>query len=282
MPKNYLIAYAAHPYEGKIYVFGGREEWGEYGRNIMMALDLETLQWEIISGTTEVKGDFTHPGPRGYACSWIVGDKFYVTLGSAKRVDMGPDADHTYFDLWSLDLKSHKWTSQKMQGNPPSPRTQAVYTYNQAWNKSIVFGGYHGDMMFMQPGDKEIKRFAYYADTFIWCPEVNRWSHVLTKGFPTYRSCAELFTDPSTGKTYLFGGLTNTQFVPSRKSTMVKILNDIWELVIDVPDSGFEQSDFEDPDPRFSKLGPWEGGWFALGRVVRRHKQRHSVAKIVK
>ncbi|KAG8986000.1 hypothetical protein FRB90_004286, partial [Tulasnella sp. 427] len=140
MPKNYLIAYSAHLYEGKIYVFGGREEWGAYGRNVMMSLDLETLQWDVVSGTVEVKGDVKHPGPRGYACSWVVGDRFYVTLGSAKREDQGADADHTYFDLWLFDLTTHAWTSHKMRGNTPCLRTQAAYSYNPSWNKAVVFG----------------------------------------------------------------------------------------------------------------------------------------------
>ncbi|KAG8920035.1 hypothetical protein FRC01_000958 [Tulasnella sp. 417] len=206
IPKNYLIAYAAHLYKDKIYVFGGREEWGEYGRNVMMSLDIKTLLWDVWSGTPDVKGDVTIPGPRGYACSWIADDKFYVTLGSAKRKDQGPNADCTYLDIWSFDLASQKWTEEKFSGNGPCFRTQSAYTFNSAWQKALIFGGYNARMLISQPEAGAMKLGSYFADTFAWCPQNKRWSQVITKGFPTYRSCAEMFTDPGTGRTYLFGG----------------------------------------------------------------------------
>lgn len=141
MPKNLLMAFAAHLYKDKIYVFGGREEWGDYGRNVMMSLDIKTLLWDVWSGTPDIKGDVTIPGPRGYGCSWIADDKFYITLGSAKRQDQGLLADYLYLDLWSFDLISHKWTEEKFSGNGPCCRTQAAYTFNDAWKKALVFGG---------------------------------------------------------------------------------------------------------------------------------------------
>ncbi|KIO27407.1 hypothetical protein M407DRAFT_232827 [Tulasnella calospora MUT 4182] len=257
IPKNYLIAFAAHLYKDRIYVFGGREEWGEYGRNVMMSLDLKTLLWDVWSGTPDVKGDVTVPGPRAYACSWIADDKFYVSLGSAKRKDQGPNADYTYLDIWSFDLVSHKWTDEKFSGNGPCYRTQSAYTFNGAWGKAVVFGGYNARMLISDAEAGAMKMGTYFADTFAWCPRNKRWSQVITKGFPTYRSCAEMFTDPSTGKTYLFGGLMSTGYAPSQKPTQFKLFSDIWELVIDTPGSGFKESDFESADPRFSKLGPW-------------------------
>ncbi|KAG9026981.1 hypothetical protein FS837_004406 [Tulasnella sp. UAMH 9824] len=141
IPKNYLIAFAAHLYKDRIYVFGGREEWGEYGRNVMMSLDIKTWSWDVWSGTPNVRGDVKIPGPRGYPCSWIADHKFYVTLGSAKRKDQGPEADYTYHDLWSFDLASHKWTEEKFSGSGPCFRTQSAYTFNGAWKKALVFGG---------------------------------------------------------------------------------------------------------------------------------------------
>ncbi|KAG8899911.1 hypothetical protein FRC00_000681 [Tulasnella sp. 408] len=225
IPKNYLIAFAAHLYNDKIYVFGGREEWGEYGRNVMMSLDIKTLLWDVWSGTPGIKGDVTIAGPRAYACSWIEGDKFYVTLGSAKRKDRGPAADYTYLDIWSFDLVAHKWTEEKFSGNGPSFRTQSAYTFNAAWNKALIFGGthrapvsiydilhysffvgYNAKILGSQPEINATVLGIYLADTFAWCSQNKRWLHVITKGFPTYRSCAEMFTDSSAGRTYLFGG----------------------------------------------------------------------------
>ncbi|KAG8897118.1 hypothetical protein FRC00_004794 [Tulasnella sp. 408] len=270
IPKNYLIAFAAHLYKDRIYIFGGREEWGEYGRNVMMSLDIKTLSWDVWSGTPDVRGDVKIPGPRGYACSWIADHKFYVTLGSAKRKDQGPHGDYTYHDLWSFDLASRKWTEEKFSGNGPCVRTQSAYTFNGAWKKALVFGGYNARMIISDPEADAMKTGAYFADTFAWCPRNKRWSHVITKGFPTYRSCAEMFTDPSTGRTYLFGGLMSTGYAPTQRPTQFKFFGDIWELVIDVPGSGFEESEFETADPRFSKLGPWtpQAASFCVDNIV--------------
>lgn len=284
IPKDNLIAFAAHLYNGKIYVFGGREEWGDYGRNVMMSLDIKTLLWDVLSGTPDVKGDVTVPGPRGYGCSWITDNKFYITLGSAKREDQGPLADYFYLDVWSFDLVSHKWTEEKFSGNGPCGRTQSAYTFNAVWKKALIFGGYNPTMPLFHREIDATGFGIYFADTFAWCPLKKRWSQVITKGFPTYRSSAEMFTDPTTGKTYLFGGYMYTGFAPSRKSTQFKIFSDIWELVIDTPGSGFEESDFESADPRFSKLGPWVrcyhcgsvGRWLTCAGTCRRTPQAAS------
>lgn len=141
MPKTYLIAFAAHLYKGKIYVFGGREEWGDYGRNVMMSLDIKTLLWDVWSGTPEVKGNVTIPGPRSYACSWIADEKFYVSLSLAKRNDLGPGADYMYLDIWSFDLVAHQWVEEKFAGNRPCLRSHSAHTFNGAWNKALIFGG---------------------------------------------------------------------------------------------------------------------------------------------
>lgn len=66
--------------------------------------------------------------------------------------------------------------------------------------------GYNPTMPLFQSEMDATGYGAYFADTFAWCPLKKRWFHVLTKGFPTYRSSAEMFTDPTTGRTYLFGG----------------------------------------------------------------------------
>ena len=104
--------------------------------------------------------------------------------------------------------------------------------------------------------------FSYYADTFIYddgstsgSPPV--WKHVVTSGFPSYRAQAEMFTDPDTGKIYLFGGYTNAQFVPQRKEAIMRSFNDLWQLRLDIPGGFFEGVDLEE-EARTARAGPWQ------------------------
>lgn len=102
-------------------------------------------------------------------------------------------------------------------------------------------------------------RFTYYADTFILdvTSSSPRWKHVLTRGFPTYRAQAKLFVDPESGRTFLFGGYTNTDFVPDGKHIVSKTFHDLWELKLDVEGGHYENVDQEE-EARTASLGPWK------------------------
>lgn len=84
-----------------------------------------------------------------------------------------------------------------------------------------------------------------------------KWKQILTRGFPTYRCQAQLTSDPDTGKTYLFGGFTNHDFVPGRKDYNTKSFGDVWQLRIDEPGGCFEGVDLEE-ETRTAKAGPWQ------------------------
>lgn len=102
--------------------------------------------------------------------------------------------------------------------------------------------------------------FTYYADTFIYTPDetgARRWKHVLTRGYPTYRAQAVLFSDPATGRTFLFGGYINSEFVPDGKHIVSRAFNDLWELRLDVPGGHFEGVDL-DEEARTASVGPWK------------------------
>lgn len=107
--------------------------------------------------------------------------------------------------------------------------------------------------------------FSYYADTFIYDPSPSdnpnssdpKWKQVLTRGFPTYRCQAHLMADPVTGKTYLYGGFTNSELVPTRKDYITRSFGDLWQLRIDEPGGDFEEVNLED-EARTAKIGPWQ------------------------
>lgn len=112
--------------------------------------------------------------------------------------------------------------------------------------------------------------FTYYADTFIYdgTPtdtsdtasdplQSQMWKQVVTQGFPTYRAQAQLVADPQTGRTYLFGGFTNNQYVPTRQDAVSRSFGDIWELRVDLPGGNFAGVDVED-EGRTAAAGPWQ------------------------
>lgn len=83
---------------------------------------------------------------------------------------------------------------------------------------------------------------------------------MLTRGFPTYRAAGKFVVDDTTGKTYLFSGYVNTEYLPSDKGDgSSRSFGDIWELRVDVPGSGWENArvDLED-EARNAAAGPWQ------------------------
>ena len=81
--------------------------------------------------------------------------------------------------------------------------------------------------------------------------------HVLTRGFPTYRAQAALFSDPATGRMFAFGGYTNSEFVPDGKHNVSRAFGDLWELRMDVPGGHFDGVDLEE-ESRTARAGPWQ------------------------
>ncbi|KAG8952144.1 hypothetical protein FRC04_005144 [Tulasnella sp. 424] len=286
-PGHMLESYACGVSGSTIYYFGGSDGDNRLGRNTLVALDLTTRQWEVVSGKVELNDDPTLPGLRELPALWIDGGKVWVTLGNANRqaewLRSGPEAaqnDHTYQDLWSYDLKTKVWVNERYSGNSPCMRTEVAYTFNRSWNRAIVHGGYCASLVFSEGSSSTGTGYSYFGDTFTWNPETKRWSQVIARGFPTYRAAADLFTDEHTRRTYLFGGYTSTDYTPSSRDTPAQSFNDVWELCIDVPGSDFNESDFE-VDPRFSKLGHWKrcftcgsvGRWMSCAGVCRNTNQ---------
>jgi hypothetical protein len=88
-------------------------------------------------------------------------------------------------------------------------------------------------------------------------PSTFSWKQVLTRGFPTYRAEGQILSDPQTGKTFLFGGFTNCDFIADKKHLVTRTFSDLWELRIDMPGGGFESVDL-DEEKRSARAGPWQ------------------------
>ncbi|KAJ7347011.1 hypothetical protein DFH08DRAFT_745755 [Mycena albidolilacea] len=266
----------------KLYVFGGHHRTTTMGSNLFMELDLGTRKWRRLSGTVRVTehGDYSCPGPRKSASSWVSEDKtrIYMVFGSFDREAAKPgefhgsDEAYGYGDFWSWDVKKEMWRQERMSGNPPCARTEVACAYNEKLRKTIIFGGYHPSLstLVLTPGQEVMFPYSFFADTFIYDhgtpPATTRseptlsapkWKQVLTPGFPTYRCQAHLLCDPITGRTYMFGGWTNSQFVPTKSKLISRSFGDLWELRMDMDGGHFEEIDIEE-EVRVAKAGPWQ------------------------
>jgi len=155
-------------------------------------------------------------------------------------------------------------------------------------NKTITWGGYNSNlpMDYLEQGLQF--SFSYFADTFIYDgvpskmdtstsasaspPLLHRkWKQVLTTSFPTYRAQSQLLVDPLSGRTFLFGGFTNNDYVPTRKEAISRSFGDVWELLVDVPNGGFMSADGVrvdvEAEKRTARIGPWQR-CFACGSAA--------------
>jgi hypothetical protein len=98
-----------------------------------------------------------------------------------------------------------------MDGNFPCPRTEMALAYNPVLNRVLAYSGYTAGMPTLIR--ETMYQYAYFGDTFMWDPDTRVWKHVITRGFPSFRAQAHMFVDEATGKTYVFGGYTNRDFV---------------------------------------------------------------------
>ncbi|KAL7275702.1 hypothetical protein RUND412_001344 [Rhizina undulata] len=276
---DHLSDYAMEIWKGKMYVFGGQDGRMQLGCNLFMALDLEKLSWEHLSGTSEAKATHDVPMLRVHPEAWVLPEEetLFIMYGNANRMgeglgssgQHGAECDYTYEDIWAYSFETKKWRREKTRGDYPSPRTEFSAVWNPCMKRTVVFGGYCGTTNTYFP-DRGINfTFAYYADTFLWDAETRKWCQVLTRGFPTYRAQSRLIVDEAAGKTYLFGGYTNSDFVPSNH-VVSRAFNDLWELKVDVPGGGIDESNREKElgteEQRTAVMGPW-GVCFCCGVV---------------
>ncbi|KAJ7036339.1 hypothetical protein C8F04DRAFT_1220966 [Mycena alexandri] len=160
-------------------------------------------------------------------------------------------------DFWSWGVKEESWRRERMGERA----TQACV---------VVFGGYHPTLPthVVTAGNEVQFNYSYFADTFIYDmtptadaadpPRLSRkWQQVRTAGFPTYRCQAQLAVDSATGKTYMFGGWTNNQYIPTRTKLMSRSFGYLCELRVNLPRGHFEEADVEE-EARVAKAGPWQ------------------------
>lgn len=137
-PNNRLREYTMQMVDGKLYVFGGCHAEAALGSNLFVVLNIESRQWEKLSGTIQPKAGHECPGPRRYTTSWVdqSSGKFMLMYGEADRqsarIAGQPNSGfngYGYDDFWSWDLQAHKWRRERILGNPPCPRSEMSHTY---------------------------------------------------------------------------------------------------------------------------------------------------------
>ncbi|GLB35176.1 hypothetical protein LshimejAT787_0207410 [Lyophyllum shimeji] len=290
----------------KLLVFGGVHRDTNIGCNLFMELDLKTNVWRRLTGHVmpPPDNDYSCPGPRKNPGSWVGKDKnrFYLLFGqcdrqgaSLRKEPHGASSAYPYEDMWSWDVREEKWRRERFPGNSPCPRTELACAYNEKLGKVFIFGGYNPCLPTLVLSKRQQFEFSYFADTFMYTPPdpaappserpltspvvadssgQPKWKQVLTRGFPTYRCQARLSCDPETGKTYLFGGFTNTDYVPSRGDYISRSFGDVWQLKVNEPGGYFEGVDLEE-EARTAKAGPWQrcfncgdvGSWKKCGGI---------------
>ncbi|KAJ7429808.1 hypothetical protein B0H11DRAFT_572618 [Mycena galericulata] len=267
----------------KLYVFGGSHGTTDMGCNLFMELDLKSRKWRRLSGYVRAPqaSDNTCPGPRKSAGSWVHPDKtrFFLLFGHFDREARAHHEPHQageafgHEDFWSWSLKEERWRRERIAGNPPCARTEMACVYNEKLKKTIVFGGYHPTLPthVMMAGKEMRFNYSYFADTFLYDPtppastppnpeptlSAPKWAQVLTPGFPTYRCQAQLACDPATGRTYMVGGWTNNQYIPTRTKLYSRSFGDVWELRVDLPGGNFDEVNLEE-EARVARAGPWQ------------------------
>ncbi|KAI9062026.1 galactose oxidase [Trametes sanguinea] len=267
-----LTDYVMHAIDGKIYIFGGR--YKRYiGSNLFAVLDVATRTWRHLSGTPDsapMRPTYDEPGVRKNLASWVdeKGEKLYIMYGMADRQaaqmfnqECASSEGFAYDDCWSWDIKEERWQRERVSGNYPCPRAEMSVCYNPVTKQTVMFGGYNPALPYFVESSQVCFGFNYFSDTFVLdqAAPTPRWKQVITPSFPTYRAQGQLLTDPATGRMYLFGGYTNTDWVPTRhtKPDLTRSYGDVWELRVDTPGGLFEEVDWED-ERRCAQLGPWQ------------------------
>ncbi|KAF8581950.1 hypothetical protein K439DRAFT_1618627 [Ramaria rubella] len=255
--------YAMQIVDGRLYVFGGTHDRTQLGCNLFLVLDIATKTWRRMSGSAIPVADNSCPGPRRYPTSWAnkAGSKIYIMYGEANRQIMqekhGAMSGYGYDDIWSWSIPEGKWKKEKFSSlSRWCLGSQPEFRQNETLDTVVVFGGYSPTLPTFYAATNDSFSYTYYADTFILDPSTLRWKQVLTRGFPTYRAQAQLVSDPTTGKTFLFGGYTNTEFVPSCHY-ISRSFSDLWQLKMDVKGGYFEGVDLEE-EARTAEAGPWQ------------------------
>jgi hypothetical protein len=88
-PRGVLYQYGCATTAGKFYVFGGAHFTSAVGTTLFMCLDLATMEWERLSGTTDpLKADHAAPGPRRHPSMWVdeAQGRIIVMYGEANRL----------------------------------------------------------------------------------------------------------------------------------------------------------------------------------------------------
>jgi hypothetical protein len=98
----------------------------------------------------------------------------------------------TAFDTtWTIDVETGTWTEMSPTTRPQA-RTYFAMTYDEATDRVVVFGGFHGE--------------TELDDTWTYDVDADRWELISRHGGPGARGYAAMADDPTSDRVLLFGG----------------------------------------------------------------------------
>eukprot|EP00918_Siedleckia_nematoides_P105677 GHVU01230763.1.p1 GENE.GHVU01230763.1~~GHVU01230763.1.p1 ORF type:complete len:618 (-),score=101.98 GHVU01230763.1:553-2406(-) len=195
------MSHGAVVHEGKMYVFGGRNESGQL--NDLWAYDLETETWEEI---WKDKAEGEGPKQRDGLKMSAYGTNLYIFGGYCDAVG------DCVNDIWKFDTTTQQWTEIKTTGVRPAGRTN--FSSVDTKDEWVIFGGRVSDEKdddddpdddpTKRPADKLIKEhgtlevfsFDFEKETWTCLPVIQRistpWAEV------SHRNGAAAVFDPET------------------------------------------------------------------------------------
>ena len=284
--------YCMEVYEDKLYIFSGRDSYSysSLGTNLHMCLDLKTLIWTKLGGTSDprklIKG---MPLFRQGAGSWVIPEekRMYVLYGYAARPkteEHKDRVDYQYTDLWSYHFTERSWKRERLRGNFPAPRSKMTCVYHPLLHSVIVFGGCNVRMPTNKSQFAGVDLgFTNFADTFILNMKTRIWKQVLTHNIPHHRVYSQAHVDLATGNIYLYGGNSHlivsyivllispsllailtggcmSVLLPLKRADKEKkdvAVGDLWQLKLDLPGHDFDRIEF-DRESEIGSFGPWK------------------------
>lgn len=144
-----------------------------------------TWAYDVGSDTwTEMKPNTVPPARRWPNVAYHARAGVFVMFGGS---NLG--------DTWTYDVASDTWKEMR-PARAPSDRQYSAMAYDSRADRIVLFGGAFGAQDIETP----------YADTWVYDLERNEWTQLTPTGDPGPRGWHAMASDPSRGRTALFGG----------------------------------------------------------------------------
>jgi len=180
--------------EGRIYMFGGRQESADSDGTATLATHLSDVWiWENDNWTRLDEGSAVRPSPRQHAGLTFDSDRDVLVLFGGQRYG-GEKGDElvSIFETWEFNLASGQW-SEVVADEPPVGKPNLVY--DPVTKKVVMLG---------VTNDPSVQPLMYSYDT-----DAKTWTKLTPAKFPTCVNEGQLFRQ-NDGTLLHFGGFCQT------------------------------------------------------------------------